>query len=66
MKAVPLTVSAAGAAAPDEPPSVLRWPGAASRQVRLHDLEPGAGYAACVAALTDLPLRVRERTAGRR
>jgi hypothetical protein len=34
--------------------------------VRLHDLEPGPGYAACVAALTDLPLQVRERTAGRR
>lgn len=51
---------------PDKPPSVLRWPGATARDVRLHDLEPGAGYAACIAALTHLPLRISERTAGRR
>jgi 4'-phosphopantetheinyl transferase len=51
---------------PDEAPRVLRWPGPAAREVRLHDLEPGAGYAACVAALTALPLHVSERTAGRR
>ena len=51
---------------PDEPPEVLEWPDASAREVRLHDLEPGEGYAACVAALTGLPLQVRERTAGRR
>jgi len=65
-EALTTAMDALQVSAPDEPPSVLRWPGAASRQVRLHDLEPGAGYAACVAALTDLPLRVSERTAGRR
>ena len=40
--------------------------GGGAREVRLHDLEPGPGYAACVAALTDLPLQVTKRAAGRR
>ncbi len=65
-EALTTAMDALRVSAPDEPPEVLQWPEASAREVRLHDLEPGPGYAACVAALTDRPLQVRERTAGRR
>jgi 4'-phosphopantetheinyl transferase len=65
-QALTTAMDALQVSAPDEPPSVLRWPGGSPREVRLHDLDPGPGYAACVAALTALPLQVGERTAGRR
>lgn len=49
--------------APGEPPAVASWcAGERAREVRMLDLDPGGGYRACVAVLTNLPLRLTERS----
>ncbi len=45
--------------APGEPPAVLAWPQALQpRAVRLHDLDAGPNYRACLAVLTTVELSV--------
>ncbi|WP_147339520.1 4'-phosphopantetheinyl transferase family protein [Actinomadura spongiicola] len=57
--AAPMT--AIHVSAPGEPAEVVAWDGeAAVSPVRLADLDPGPGYAAAVAALTDRPLKITE------
>ncbi|TDD38046.1 4'-phosphopantetheinyl transferase superfamily protein [Actinomadura sp. KC06] len=49
--------------APDDPAEVVAWAGeAAVSPVRLADLDPGPGYAAAAAVLTDRPLKITEVT----
>jgi 4'-phosphopantetheinyl transferase len=51
--------------APDTQPELLAWPPhhPPPAPIRLHDLDPGAGYVACLAACTTTALSVRERDA---
>jgi len=57
-----LPMAALRVTAPDQPPAVTGWPeDGPGRAVRMLDLDAGRGYRACLAVLTDLPLRVTER-----
>jgi 4'-phosphopantetheinyl transferase len=61
--AAPMT--AIHVSAPDEPAEVIGWDGEeAVSPVRLADLAPGPGYAACAAVLTGRPLKIVETPFG--
>jgi 4'-phosphopantetheinyl transferase len=57
-----LPMAALRVTAPGEPPAVTAWPEARpARDVQMLDLRAGRRYRACLAVLTDLPVRVTER-----